>query len=47
MAIINQSKKFIFVHVPKAAGTSVTSAFSKYTSYQDLEIGGAKFGESI
>ena len=25
----------------------MTSAFSKYTSYQDLEIGGTNFGESI
>jgi hypothetical protein len=47
MAIINNSKKFIFVHVPKAAGTSVTNTLSKYTSYQDLEIGGTLFGEQI
>jgi hypothetical protein len=47
MAIINSSKKFVFVHVPKAAGTSVTNALSKYTTYQDLEIGGTHFGEQI
>lgn len=47
MAIINNSKKFIFVHVPKAAGTSVTSALSEYTTYKDLEIGGTQFGERI
>ena len=47
MAIINNSKNFIFVHVPKAAGTSVTNALSKYTTYRDLEIGGTHFGEQI
>lgn len=47
MAIINNTKKFIFVHVPKAAGTSVTNVLSKYTTYQDLEIGGTHFGERI
>lgn len=47
MAIINNSKKFVFVHVPKAAGTSVTNMLSKYTTYQDLEIGGTHFGEYI
>lgn len=47
MAIINHSRKFIFVHVPKAAGTSVTNMLSKYTSYRDLEIGGTTFGEKI
>lgn len=47
MAIINNTFKFIFVHVPKAAGTSVTNAFSEYTAYCDLEIGGTGFGENI
>jgi len=47
MCIINNSYRFIFVHVPKAAGTSVTSALSPLTSYCDLEIGGTTFGEAI
>ncbi|WP_298942616.1 sulfotransferase family 2 domain-containing protein [uncultured Psychromonas sp.] len=47
MAIINNSKQFVFVHVPKAAGTSVTNVLAKYTTYKDLEIGGTHFGESI
>ncbi|MDD5273139.1 MAG: sulfotransferase family 2 domain-containing protein [Methylovulum sp.] len=47
MAIINHSYKFIFVHVPKTAGTSLTSALEKYTHYCDLEIGGTVFGEQI
>jgi hypothetical protein len=47
MAIINNSFKFIFVHIPKTAGTSVTSVLSRYTNYCDLEIGGTEFGERI
>ncbi|MFZ2724763.1 MAG: sulfotransferase family protein [Methylococcaceae bacterium] len=47
MAIINNSFKFIFVHVPKAAGTSLTTALQSYTNYCDLEIGGTQFGEQI
>jgi len=47
MAIINHSFNFVFVHVPKAAGTSVTSILSKYTNYCDLEIGATEFGEYI
>lgn len=47
MSIINNSYKFIFVHVPKAAGTSVTNALSVLTNYCDLEIGGTHFGERV
>lgn len=47
MSIINNSYGFIFVHVPKAAGTSVTAALSGLTNYCDLEIGGTNFGERI
>lgn len=47
MSIINSSHKFIFVHVPKAAGTSITSVMSQLTNYCDLEIGGTHFGELV
>jgi hypothetical protein len=47
LTIINNSYSFIFIHVPKAAGTSVTNALSKFTHYCDLEIGGTSFGEKI
>lgn len=47
MAIINHTHGFIFVHIPKAAGTSVASVLSQYTRYRDLEIGGTAFGEAI
>jgi Sulfotransferase family len=45
--IINHSHKFVFVHVPKAAGTSVTRTLSALTRYCDQEIGGTPFGESV
>ncbi len=47
MAIINNTFGFIFIHVPKAAGTSVTNALSQFTNYCDLEIGGTSFGEKL
>lgn len=47
MSIINNSYGFIFVHVPKAAGTSVTNALSRLTNYCDQEIGGTSFGEQV
>lgn len=47
MCIINNSYQFIFVHVPKAAGTSVTNALQQYTNYCDIELGGSVYGEAI
>ena len=45
--IINHTHRFIFVHVPKTAGTSIVSALSKFSTYRDLEIGGTPLGEAI
>lgn len=45
--IINSTHRFIFIHIPKTAGTSVTSILSQYTELRDLEVGGTEFGESI
>ena len=47
MAIINFSSNFVFVHIPKAAGTSVSKYFRPYNHYCDLEIGGTDFGEQV
>lgn len=41
MAIINHSFNFVFVHVPKSAGTSIVSSLSGLTRYCDIEVGGA------
>jgi hypothetical protein len=45
--IINHTYKFIFVHVPKNAGTSVTQALSTLSSWRDQEIGGTQLGEAL
>jgi len=45
--IINHTYKFIFVHIPKAAGTSVTEALTVLNSWADQEIGGTVFGEEV
>ena len=47
MSIINTTFGFIFVHVPKSAGTSVTSVLSRLSTLLDVEVGGSAFGESI
>src|SRR5947207_9305724 len=47
MAVINTTFGFVFVHVPKSAGTSVTSVLSKLCTVLDIEIGGSAFGEAI
>lgn len=45
--IVNNSRRFIFVHVPKTAGTSATRALSRFTTFRDLEIGGSRYGEKL
>lgn len=47
MTIINNTHKFIYVHIPKTAGTSVTTLLSSFTTLFDLEIGATEFGEKI
>jgi hypothetical protein len=45
--IINNTFGFIFVHVPKAAGTTLTALLSKCSTYCDIEVGGTVLGEAI
>lgn len=42
--IINHSRKFVFVHVPKTAGSAVMKMLTQLTTYRDLEVGGTKLG---
>jgi hypothetical protein len=44
---ISQSRRFIFIHVPKTAGESVTSLFDETSLWNDLPIGGTPFGETV
>ena len=45
--IINNSCQFIFVHVPKAAGSSLANHLSTFSRYCDLEVGGTVLGEAL
>ena len=45
--IVNNSHRFVFIHVPKAAGTSVTRELSRFTTFRDVEVGGTRYGEKI
>jgi len=47
MCIINNSRNFIFIHVPKAAGTTMSEYYSNYSQCCDVEIGGTFMGESL
>lgn len=45
--IISHSRKFIFVHIEKNAGTSITRYLDKYLIYRDIVLGCTEFGESV
>jgi hypothetical protein len=39
--IINNQYQFIYIHVPKTAGTAVSTALMKYAGPADIDLGGA------
>lgn len=45
--ILNHTHRFLFVHVPKTAGTTVTRALAPLTTFRDIELGGTKYGEAL
>lgn len=45
--ILNNQHEFIFIHVPKSAGTTITRALSPLTTFRDIELGGTRYGEDI
>ena len=45
--IVSNSRSYIFVHIMKAAGTSVTSTLDQTLSWSDVIVGGTKYGEQI
>jgi hypothetical protein len=47
MTIINHHHRFVFVHIPKNAGTSVAQYLSQVSSYRDQEIGATELGEAL
>jgi hypothetical protein len=45
--IISQSRRFIFVHVMKAGGTSITNDLCRHLDWRDVVLGGTPLGEAI
>jgi hypothetical protein len=45
--IINNSHGFVFVHIPKNAGTSIARYYSQLSGINDVEIGGTDMGEAL
>ena len=44
---LSNSRKFIFIHITKAAGTSITYALEKSMSWNDLVIGSTPLGAEL
>ncbi len=44
--IINNSHQFIFIHIPKNAGTSIARYYSALSRLIDIEIGATELGEA-
>lgn len=47
MTVISNSRRFVFVHVPKCAGSSITRLLSKVTEWNDIELGTTPYGKRI
>jgi hypothetical protein len=45
--LISNSKKFIFIHIPKSGGTSVTQLLDKELEWNDIVLGGTESGEAF
>ena len=45
--IISNNKKYIFIHIPKCAGMSLTRALAPFCEWNDLVLGSTEFGTEI
>ncbi len=45
--IISNSKRFIYIHIHKTAGTSIEHAFDPSLQWNDIILGSTKYGEEI
>jgi hypothetical protein len=46
MTLINHTYRFVFIHIPKNAGTSVSQYLSQVSTYRDIEVGATALGEA-
>lgn len=47
LMIVSNSRKFVFVHLPKTAGTSITHALDNTLQWNDVVCGGTEYGEGV
>jgi hypothetical protein len=45
--IISNSNRFIFIHVPKCAGSTITNLLSPHSRWNDIELGVTTLGEAV
>lgn len=45
--VISNSKKFIFVHIHKCAGSSISKALQNHLTWKDFITGGTELGENM
>jgi uncharacterized membrane protein len=47
MTIINHTYGFVFIHIPKNAGSSTANYLSQLSAYRDQEVGVTRVGELV
>lgn len=47
MTIISNTYGFVFIHIPKTAGTTVSVMLGPLTRWNDISLGGTEYGENI
>ena len=45
--VISNSKQFVFVHIPKTGGTSMTHALQEIIQWNDIVCGGTSYGRQL